>query len=124
MADEITLTAAIAYEDSEDSDILLALPTDVQVTVSTKKFVHAKQSIGLSEEAIGLGEVTSLGWSIFINRDSANFINLKTGTGGTIIMKIPAGKCAGPFLFGSGITAPFAIADTAACQLEYLIVSL
>src|SRR5688572_25955308 len=99
MADEITLTAALEYSDSENADLTLALPTDVQVTVSTKKFVHAKQNIGLSEEAIGLGEVTSLGWAIFINRDATNFINIKTGTGGTIIMKIPAGKCAGPFHF-------------------------
>lgn len=59
---------------------------------------------------------------MFINRDSTNFLTLKTGTGGTVMIKIPPGKFA-LFHFGSGVTAPYAIADTAACQLEYIICS-
>ena len=121
MANEIKVNAAVSYADSEGAKTLLEI-VDLLASVSTKKYVQAKQNIGTSEEAIGLGEVTSLGLGIFINRDSTNFIELRTGTGGTKFAKIAAGRLA-IFWFGSGITAPFAIADTAACQMEYLIIS-
>lgn len=121
MSNEITLNASLAYADSESADELLRI-VDKLANISTKKYVKAKQSIGTSEEAIGLGEVTSLGWALFVNRDSTNFISLKTATGGTIFAKLLAGEFA-MFRFGSGVTAPYAIADTAACQMEYLILS-
>lgn len=121
MADELTLNASLEYEDSEDSEASLAIE-DLLVTISTKKFIHAKQNIGITEEAIGLGEVTALGWGLFVNRDATNYIELRVGTGGTKFAKLRPGKFAF-FEFGSGVTAPYAIADTAACQMEYIIVS-
>lgn len=121
MANEVNASFSLAYADSELADLLLEM-TSMQASVSTKKFVHAKQSIGTSEEAIGLGEVTSLGWAVFINRDATNYIELRVGTGGAKFAKLRPGK--GCLLeLGSGVTAPYAISDTAACQLEYLIVS-
>jgi hypothetical protein len=121
MARELTVNAGLQYEDSEESETSLVIE-DLVVNVSTKKFAHVKQNIGTSEEALDLGEITSLGYAIFVNRDSTNFVTLKTGTGGTVIIKLLAGEVA-LFRFGSGVTAPFAIADTAACQLEYVIFS-
>lgn len=121
MANELLLNATLGYTDSEDADESLQI-ADLAASVSTKKYVKAKQNIGITEEAIGLGEVTSLGWGLFINRDSTNFIDLRVGTGSTKFAKLKAGEFAF-FRFGSGITAPYAIADTAACQLEYIIVS-
>lgn len=122
MANELTLNASLSYDDSEDSEILLEI-ADKLVSVSTKRFIHHKQSIGTTEEAIVLGEVSgSLGWGLFINRDSSNYISLKTASGGTIFARLNAGEFAF-FRFGSGVTAPYAVADTAACQLEYLIAS-
>jgi hypothetical protein len=123
LANELTLNASLAYEDAEDADIALAM-VNILANVTTKKFIHAKQSIGTTEEAIDLGEVTSLGWSLFINRDSTNYLELRSATGaGNDIIKIPAGKFA-MFHWGSDVTAPFAIANTGACQLEYIIVSV
>ncbi len=121
MADELTLNATLNYSDDEDADETLQA-AEVLATVSAKKYVKSKQNIGTSEEAIGLGELASLGWALFINRDTVNFLEIRVGTGGTKIVKLKAGEFAF-FRFGSGITAPFAIADTAAVQLEYIIVS-
>ena len=121
MANELTLTASLDYEDSEGSEDSLQI-TDLLVSVTTKKFVHVKQNIGTSEEALVLGEVTSLGYAIFKNRDATNFVSIRAGTGGTLIIKLLAGEVA-MFRFGSGVTAPYAIADTSACQLEYVIIS-
>lgn len=120
MANELTLTGSLSYSDSESADLTLDLSKIASVT--TKIFVWNKQNIGITEEAINLGEVSSLGWAIFVNRDATNFIELRTGTGATKFAKLKAGEfCV--FRFGSGITAPYAIADTAACQMEYIIIS-
>lgn len=120
MAQEITLNASLAYEDSEGTDTTMQV-VDLIANVATKKLIRAKQSIGITEEAIVLGEVTSPAWAMFINRDETNFINLKVATSGAIFAKLLPGKFA-LLPLGSGAQAPFAIADTAACQLEYLII--
>lgn len=123
MANELTLACSLGYKDSESADLKLAI-AELLMNVSTKKFVYAKQNIGITEEAIGLGEVTSLGMALFINRDTTNFISIKTATGGTIFARLQPSNGFAAFRFGSGVTAPFAIADTAACQMEYIIVSV
>lgn len=121
MANEITLSASISYEDSEDSSELLTL-TDILASVASKKYIKHKQNIGTSEEAITLGEVTAPGWALFINRDETNFISLKVGTAGAIFAKLKPGEFA--FLrLGSGAQVPFAISDTASCQLEFFLIN-
>ena len=115
------MNCSLSYEDSELTEEVLEL-VDKLVTVATKRIVRAKQAVGTSEEALGLGDISALGYCILINRDATNFINVKTATGGTIFARINAGEFAA-FRFGSGVTAPFVIADTAACQLDYLIIS-
>ncbi len=122
MANELTLTAALEYADSEGANIGLMV-RDLIVSVATKKYVLMKQNIGIVEEALKLGEITSLGFVLFVNRDITNFVELRVATSGTKFCKMLAGEPA-LLRFGSGITAPFAIADTAACQLEYLMASL
>lgn len=119
MSNELTLNATLAYSDSEGSEVPLDV-ADLLATVSTLKYTKAKQSIGITEEAINLGEVTAPGWALFINRDAANFIELRVATGGAKFAKLKAGEFA--FLrLGSGAQVPFAIADTAPCQLEYFV---
>lgn len=121
MANEITLAATLSYEDSEESSELLTL-ADILASVASKKYIKHKQNIGTSEEAITLGEVTAPGWALFINRDETNFINLKVATSGAIFAKLKPGEFA-LLRLGSGAQAPFAIADTAACQLEFFLIN-
>lgn len=121
MADEITVSVSLAYEDSEFADEILAV-SEKLATVASKKYIKAKQNIGTSEEAIALGEVTSPGWGVFINRDLTNFINLKVATGGAIFAKLLPGEVA-CLRLGSGAQVPYAIADTAACQMEYMLIN-
>lgn len=119
MANELTLGGSVQFEDSEGSDESLSI-SGLIASVSSLKFIHHKQSIGTSEEAIVLGEATAPGWAIFINRDSTNFIELRVSTGGAKFAKLKAGEFA-VLRLGSGAQVPYAIADTAACQLEYFI---
>jgi len=122
MANEVTVNASLAYADAEGTTIPPLTIVDLLMTISTKKHIWTKQNIGTSEEAINLGEVTSLGYALFINRDPVNFVELRVATGGAKFAKLRAGQVA-MLPLGSGAQVPFAIADTAACQLEYLIIS-
>lgn len=124
MANEITLNAILAYADSEKAAATLQIPANTLMTITTKKFVWNKMSVSVAEIAIPLGSVSSLGYYIFINRDLTNFINLKTATSGTVFARLDANYGVAMGKFGSGITAPFAAADTAPCQMEYLILSV
>lgn len=122
MANEITLSAQLAYADSDLADVALALLT-YKGSITTKIYHQGKQSVATSQAALNLGAVSALGWFLAVNRDPTNFIKILTATAGTIMVKLlPGAPCL--FYFGSGVTAPFVIADTATCILEYLLLSI
>lgn len=87
-------------------------------TVTGDKFTHIIQEIGTAEEAIDLGDVSAGGYSFWWNHDSTNFVTIRPGTGADDLVKIGAGEVA---LFRLAASAPYAIADTAACEVEYVI---
>ena len=121
MADEIRLNATLQYEDTDLAEINLQM-SDLLADVATLKYVEVKQSVGTSEEALVLGEITSPGWLFAINRDTTNYIELRVATGGAKFAKLLPGEfCL--LRLGSGATAPFAIANTAACMLQYALIS-
>lgn len=123
MANEVTISGSLEYADSEGSDELFTL-AEVMFSVTDKLFVRHKQAIGTTEEAIDLGGLATLGWAVFKNLSATNYVELRSATGaGNDIIKLPALGFA-IFYFGSDVTAPFAIANTASCQLEYLICAI
>jgi hypothetical protein len=122
MAEEIVPFMALKYDDDEDTTLSLSLG-DIKFDITTKKHQWCKHNIGITEEALKLGELTALGWCLFLNRDDTNYVEIRSATGAANdIIKVPAGGGA-LFHFGSDVSAPFAIANTAACQTEYLILS-
>lgn len=119
MAAEITISASLELD---DGTVAVKSPpaSGLRFDFSGTKYTQHAQTIGTTEEAIDLGEITTLGWIFAINRDNTNFVSIRTGTGLGNAIKLPAkGGCA-LFHAGSGMTAPFAIADTAACRVEFL----
>lgn len=123
MAAEITVSASLQM----DNGIVQAngpLASGLRFDLTGAKYIRTVQNIGITEEALQLGETSSsLGWCLLKNLDNTNFVSIKTATGGTIFAKLlPKG---GPalFYFGSGITAPFAISDTATCNVEIFILT-
>jgi hypothetical protein len=122
MADELKLSASLYYEDSEGTVLNPFEVIELFVDVSTKRYAHFKVSVGTSEEALDLGDLSSpFGWAMFVNRDSTNYVELRSGTGaGNDVIRINAGEFA-LFRFGSDVSAPYAIANTSAVQLEYRI---
>lgn len=119
MADELTLDATLRYEDADDDQVIVQVNGFLS-SIASLQYTKAKQSIGTSEEAIVLGGVTTPKWFIAVNRDETNYVELKVATSGAIFAKLLPGEfCFLPL--GSGAQAPYAIANTAACILEYFV---
>lgn len=122
MALEITIPAtSLSYEDNENSEMEFEA-LEVQATVASKKFIRHKQNIGTSEEAIVLGEVTTPGWALFVNKDLTNYIKLLVGTGGAEFARLLPGESA-RLRLGAGAQVPYGQANGSACQLDYLIIN-
>lgn len=121
MANELTLTATAAYEDAFGVTASIVVPS-LFVTLSQKKPLHTKQTVGTSEEALIVGDITTRRLCVLVNRDETNIVNVKVGTGGAIFATLdPNGInwCIVPL--GSGAQSPFVIALVAECELEILI---
>lgn len=122
MANELTISATFAFTDGV-TELFERTLSEITANSSNKKMVHVIASIGTAEEAMQLGETSgALGYCLIRNLDGTHFVEVRAATAGTKIVKILAGKFA-LFQFGSGVTAPFIIADTGACSVEYVIVS-
>src|SRR5262245_39528091 len=121
MASGVTMSGSLSYETTDTTDPVVTLVNDLFATISGFKYLKSVQLIGISGEAITLGEVTTPGWAMFINRDSTNFIELRVATGGAKFAKLKPGEFA-LLRLGSGAQAPYALADTASCLLEYILV--
>lgn len=94
----------------------------LNITVAGPNYMKTVQSVGTAEEAIQLGEVNPAGaWCWIVNRDLVNYVQIKVGTGGSIIQMLQPGDVSS-FRFDLGVTAPCIIAHTAAVVVEFLIV--
>lgn len=89
-------------------------------TFSGSRHIDTIHNVGTSEEAMKLGELGSLGWGFLYNMDATNYVQILTGTSGTAMLKFKAGE-GYPFRFGSGVTAPYIIANTGACNVRYVL---
>lgn len=119
MADEILASVTLRYRDSQGrQDSLQQL--DAKATLTTPRYTKYSKSVGTVEEAINLGEVTSPGFCAIRNYDATNFVEVLTGTGGTRIGRVPPLTTV-LFHFPTAATAPYVIADTAACECDVLL---
>jgi hypothetical protein len=126
MANEITINSTIRL-DKGGSDY--TFPSDgspFTIDMTGTNYLMNRQIIGFAaEEALLLGDVdisANGAWFCAVNRDATNFVEIRTGTGVADLIKIRPGEPCGPILFTTTATAPFAIADTANCELEYILI--
>lgn len=124
MSRELTCTGLLAYDDGVSDPVQLALANPFYVNVATKITARDQQSILTTETVINLGGVAVLGYWMMVNRDTTNYVDVKIAAASTIIARLDpnGGFCI--WKIGSGITAPVAIANTAACIIDKLILSL
>jgi len=125
MADEITVAASLTVTDQNST---FALPrfgtTQLQADQANPGILHFTQNIGTSAETVDTSSMTNEGWCIMKNLDATNYITWgPDSTGQVTIGRILPGEQAGPFQLEPGITLK-ATADTAACDLEILVLEL
>ncbi len=119
MANEATVSVSLAFAKGDVSTSLAF--TDLQFDVSGSKITHVVQNIQITtEEALDIGDITTSGFMIVRNLDDTNFVTMNGATGlATQCVKLKAGECA---LFRHAGTAPVAVSDTAACNIEFLLI--
>ena len=116
MANELTVTGAL--ELNKDS-IEVSLSESIKVTVSGSKITEIIQNIGTSAESVDIGDIGTVGYVIAKNLDTTNFVELRDGAAGADVVKMKAGEIA---VFRSVAADLNAIADTAACNVRFLII--
>ena len=129
MANEVTLSGSLDFDDdlTTEGDAVESR----QQTSTGKRTSKIVQTIGITEEVLDLGDITSVAALMIRNLDPTNFVNVKTTTSGTIIARLDPdvnGDGKGGFVLfsraGSGLQAPWAIADTAVCKVRITVIEL
>ena len=117
MANEIKINLSLSLSKGGSTEEMSLIKEDI--TMTGDNFLHNKQTIGTSAEALVVGDVGTGGWFFAANRDPTNFVTIfDTADEATALVKILAGEGE---MFRANV-APFAKADTADVLLEYFIV--
>lgn len=117
-----TITPTLSATPTGGTTVARTASVTFTINDTDQRYQSGIQTVGTSEEAVNLGDLSgvTLGYAWFKNLDATNFVQIKTATSGTLMVKLKPGEAAS-FRFGSGITAPYIIADTASCRVEYVI---
>ena len=122
MANEITVTTRMTLANG-DLDSYDSLTRSQKITQNTASPAHVggTQSIGTTEEAITVTDLTTEGFARFRNRDATNFLTLGVKPAATYypLLRLKANEEIVVRMEPS-ITM-YAKADTAACNLERVI---
>lgn len=117
MANEISFTHTLSFAKGNVASI--GRTRTATPTVSGAKYISNVQNIGTTAEAIDIGDIGTPGWAWFRNLDATNFVTIRIGASGADLAKLLPGESAS---FRLAASNPYAIADSGACNVEYLIV--
>ena len=121
MANEITFTASLSvakippFSSAEGMNIANA-PYSLSSGLYVKNVVTVPITTGV---LVPLNQVTTPGWAVFYNSDSTNFIRLSLAVASNYFAKILPGRMI--FMTLDPSATPYMIADTATCEMQYLI---
>ena len=117
MANELTVSCSLRFSKSgREADKAYG---GIQLDVTGTKPMSHTQTIGTSEEALVVGDVGTPGYIIIKNLDDTNYVTIRASAGAADVVKLLAGEVA---LFRLAAAAPYAIANTANCDLEYTVI--
>lgn len=120
MANELALNCSLTY--TKNGIVLSEVINALLVTVTGNGFNSLSTfSATTSAIAIPLGSSTSAGgWIFIVNLDPTNYVNLLTGTSGTIFARLNPGEFA-LFRLDSSVTAPAVQAHTSGCTVKFCL---
>jgi len=120
MANEVTITNSVAYDDGTTDDSFADAAFTRDATGPMQRLV---QNVGTSEEAVSLGDIGAGAFLKFKNLGT-NYVQIYNATGGTACIKLaPKGSLGdmAQMLHDSGETL-YAIANTAAVNVEIIAI--
>lgn len=119
MANELTITAKIEYSNGGIVDSIDV--TELAASVSANAILHRTQTIGSSEEALGLGDLATPGFLVGVNRSAVGQLHIRAGTGATDLVELGPGE---PCLMrlSTAATAPYAISVGGDVLFEYMLI--
>jgi len=120
MAGELVVKASLEYR---KSGIARSIAKEIARDVAGTIVFDNIQTVGTSEEAILLGDVGVGGYMLAVNLDTTNYVQLKSATGVTPHARLLAGDIA-LYRLDASATAPFAQANTGACDVQFFIIKL
>ena len=91
----------------------------ISITWTGNNALHNRQTVGTAEEALVLGDCGAGGLLIAVNRDGTNYIRIRGASGQTPLVRCRPGEPA--FFRVDAGAVPTVQADTAACELEYVL---
>jgi hypothetical protein len=115
MANEITVSASLHYSKNKAS---AQLSTSYSATQTGDKYESGVQIIGTTEESLAKNDVGTIGFLAVRNLDTTNFVSFGHTTGVYDVKVLPGMGAVIPW---NG-TSVFAKADTANCEVEYLLI--
>jgi hypothetical protein len=122
MANEISLTASLSCFKSAIMGTAIGRSiTNLLRNMSGSNYIQDTVVVPTSATVVALGGVTNPHWSFWLNLDPINYIQLQNGVSGAVLVRLLAGDFA-MFPLDQGAT-PYAISNTGACQMEYLILA-
>ena len=128
MSLEITANSSLEYDDG-NGVVHTMERANRQISPANPKCHHTQQTIGTIAEALDIGDISSLGIMKLRNLSTVYTVNVLTGNSGVIFATMfPRDSAAGldycEIQVGSGITAPYAQAVTAAADIDIMITQL
>ena len=118
MANEITISTSLAFSKGGVGSSLS--DTSLQFDVSGTDYFQGSQQVPITTSAaLNKGSITTCGYCYMKNTDSTNFVTVEGTDGDTATIKLKAGEVA---LFRFNSSTPHVVADTAICQIDYLLI--
>tara|TARA_B100001939_G_C16534634_1_gene443579 strand:- start:96 stop:497 length:402 start_codon:yes stop_codon:yes gene_type:complete len=131
MANELEITGILKFS---KGGVKQELSLNHRIDIAGSKVVELVQSIPAgSTTPINFGDiaVTDLGYAIIENLDDTNFVTVRSieASDNSAYIRILPNSFAGPFMFNKAIfntganqTKPYAVADTAACNIRVIAI--
>ena len=117
MANEITVTASLSFTKGGITQTFAGLAAATFDFTGTE-WIFIQANVAASEVALDYGSISTAGWFLFKNLDATNYVALRPGTGVADFAKVEAGEICLCRLAG---TTVFTEANTAACDVQYLL---
>jgi len=122
MANEIQITASLTvYAPTAMSSALSRAFNGLQFNQNTYETTYGVLTVTTAGVAIPLGGIAAPHWFVGVNQDPTNYLQLKNGSGGAVVVRLYPGEVAF-FPWDNGAT-PYAVSSTASTTLEYLLLS-